>query len=628
MEDLFQLLKAINKQPVTNQRDLANAVGLSVGKVNALLKEAEQQGYLTVSRDGKRSRFLITAKGQELLENTLLTQRATKLTLKSEGSGRIRTAIILAAGRRDDFDHPVSMLKLDDTLIIDRNLATLESCGIEQFVLVAGYQADQLAEHLSGKQNVTIINNPRYKWSGTMYGLSLVKGLLHEDFLVLKSDVVFEQRAVNELLKEKNPFSTVIAAPSGHSDEAFVELDREGNIFRISKDIHQINKVQGELTGIAKISMEVFEKMMEYFDGNQNPFLNFEYVLENIGRIYRFTGVMVDDLVWSKVETNEQYQNLINIVYPRILRKETEMKEKFAADTIVDILHISREDIVEISFAGGLTNKNYYVALKDKEYILRLPGIMTQSMISRVNEKRNAQIASDRGMNCKLVYCNAETGVKLSEYIENAETLNGRTVKLEENVKLVANMLKQLHTSDFVMENDFNPFDETVKYESLFDGPCADRMYDGYTELRPRFFALQQRLRELGWDQKPCHNDLLANNLVKNGNNGRLYLIDWEYSGINDPMFDVASLFLENEFAPEDQELFFNYYFMGEEVDLAPYQEKILIFEIAQDFLWSVWTVLKESKGDDYGSYGQDRFDRAVVNMAAWEESYGHSKGE
>ena len=120
---------------------------------------------------------------------------------------------------------------------------------------------------------------------------------------------------------------------------------------------------------------------------------------------------------------------------------------------------------------------------------------------------------------------------------------------------------------------------------------------------------------------------MLANNLVKNGNNGRLYLIDWEYSGINDPMFDVASLFLENDFAPEDQELFFNYYFMGEVVDLAPYQEKILIFEIAQDFLWSVWTVLKESKGDDYGSYGKDRFNRAVANMAVWEKTYANSKG-
>lgn len=626
MEDLFQLLKAINKQPVTNQRDLANAVRLSVGKVNALLKDAEQQGYLTVSRDGKRSRFLITTKGQELLENTLLTQRATKLALKSEGSGRIKTAVILAAGRRQDFDCPVSLLKLDEALIIDRNISTLESCGIEQFVLVAGYQADQLAEHLSGKQNVTIINNPRYKWSGTMYGLSLVKGLLHEDFLVLKSDVVFEQRAVTELLEEKNLFSTVIAAPSGHSDEAFVELDGEGNIFRISKDIHQINKVQGELTGIAKISMEVFEKMLEYFDGNQNPFLNFEYVLENIGRIYRFTGVMVDDLVWSKVETREQYQNLINIVFPRILRKEKEMKEKFAADTIVDILHIPREEIVEISFAGGMTNTNYYVELTDKKYILRLPGRMTESMINRVNEKRNAQIASDRGWNCKLVYCNEKTGVKLSEYIDNAETLNPRTVKLEENVKLTAQILKQVHTSDIVLENRFDPFEETLKYEVLCDSPSI-KMLEGYEQLREKVFGLKERLCQIGYAQKPCHNDLVAANLVKDGA-GRLYLIDWEYSGVNDPMCDMAALFLENDFSSEDEELFFSYYFMGEEVDLAPYREKILIFKIVLDFLWSLWTVLKESKGDDFGSYGQDRFDRAVVNMAVWENSYASIKGE
>lgn len=626
MEDLFQLLKAINKQPVTNQRDLATAIGLSVGKVNALLRDAEQQGYLTVSREGKRSYFLITGKGQALLENTLLTQRETKLTLKSEGNGRIKTAVILAAGRRADFSGPVSMLPLPDGLLIDRNLSVLESNGIERFILVTGYQSDCLTEHLKNRQNVTIIHNPRYKWSGTMYGLSLVKGILREDFLALKSDVVFERRAILELLEEKNPFSTVIAAPSGQGDEAFVELDEKGNIFRISKDIHQINKVQGELTGIAKISIEVFEKMLEYFDGNQNPYLNFEYVLENIGRIYCFTGVMVDDLVWSKVETQKQYENLTNLIFPRILRKEREMQEKFAADTIMEILHVKREEIVEISFAGGLTNTNYYVALKDKRYILRLPGRMTESMISRVNEKRNAQIASDRGFNCTLIYCNEQTGVKLSEYIDGAETLNPRTVKLEENMRLTAEILKRLHTSDIALENRFDVFEEMLKYETLCDSPTV-KMFDGYKELRDKVFPLRQRLCALGWEQKPCHNDLVAANLIKNGE-GRLYLIDWEYSGVNDPMFDVAALFLENEFSPEDEELFFSYYFMGEEVHLAPYREKILIFKIAQDFLWSVWTIVKESKGDDFGSYGQDRFDRAVQNMAVWEKASVQRKGE
>ncbi|MEG2596984.1 MAG: phosphotransferase [Oscillospiraceae bacterium] len=626
MEDLFQLLKSVNKQPVTNQRDLASSMGISVGKVNALIREEEQEGYLISAKEGKKTRFKITLKGQEMLENTLLTQRETKLSLETEGSREIKTAVILAAGKRKDFDLPVSMLTLSEEGMIDRTISVLESCGIEKFYVIVGYQSEQLRKHLSAKQNVTMIENPRYKWSGTMYGLYQAKNFLKEDFLVLKSDLVFEQKAIDELLDEPNPFSAVVAAPSGHSDEAFVEFDENDHIFRITKDIHQINKVQAELVGIFKISIEVFEKMLEYFEGNQNPFLNFEYVLENLGRIYRFTGVMVDDLVWSKVETQENYQNMVNIVYPRILRKEREMKEKFAADTLLEILQIPRSDIVEISFAGGLTNTNYYVELKDKKYILRLPGRLTESMINRSNEKKNAQIASDRGINCNLVYCNEKTGVKLSEYIDNAETLNPRTVKLEENMKLTAEILKRLHTSDIVLENRFDPFEECVRYEGLFD-PATTKMLDGYESLRAKVMKLPKRLSELGWDQKPCHNDLVAANLVKNGK-GRLYLIDWEYSGVNDPMFDVAALFLENEFSAEDEELFFHYYFADEAVNLAPYREKILIFKIAQDFLWSLWTVVREAKGDDFGSYGQDRFNSAIDNIAAFEKLAVQRKGD
>ncbi len=617
MEDLFKLLKAINNYSVTNQRDLAGKVNISVGKLNSLLKDAEKQGLVLISKEGKSSRFSLTKKGKDLLEKTLLTHRETKLTLTSDNKP-LNTAVILSAGKREDFNTPVSLLMLSESKIIDRNISVLESNGIEKIVVIAGYHYKELSHHFENKQNVMVIENARYKWSGTMYGLSLAKEYLDGDFIVLKSDLVFEQRAVTELLDEKNAFSAVISAPNGKHDEAFVELDGEGNIFRISHDIHQINKVQGELVGIAKISAEIFVKMLEYFKENQNPLLNFEYVLENIGRIYRFTGVMIDDLIWSRVENKTQYDNLVKIVYPRILRKEKEMKEKLASDTIMEILSVTKEDIEEISFAGGLTNTNYYVEVKGKKYILRLPGRMTESMISRVNEKRNAQIASDKGYNCVLVYCNEETGVKLSEYIDGAETLNSRTVKLEENMKKTAEILRNLHTSDIVLENKFNPFEETIKYESLCDFDTV-KLFDGYFELREKVFSLQKDLDKLGYEQKPCHNDLVAENLVKDGK-GRLYLIDWEYSGTNDPMVDVAALFLENEFSPEDEELFFDYYFADENVDLNPYRKKICIFKIALDFLWSIWTVLKEAKGDDFGSYGQDRFDRALRMMTEWED--------
>ena len=304
-------------------------------------------------------------------------------------------------------------------------------------------------------------------------------------------------------------------------------------------------------------------------------------------------------------------------IYPRIQRKEREMREQLASAAVTEILHIGEEEISEISFAGGLTNLNYYVEAAGERYILRLPGRMTESMISRENEKRNAQIASDRGFNCGLIYCNAGTGVKLSAYIDGAETLVPRTVRLDENMKKTADLLRRLHQSEIVLENRFDPFEEAKKYERLLDDPSG-RMYEGYDAMRLKVNALlRARLDELGYEQCACHNDLVAANLVKE-RSGRLYLIDWEYSGQNDPMFDVAALFLENDFTSEDEELFFHYYFEGMEVP-AGCREKILIFKIVQDFLWSIWTVLKESKGDDFGSYGPDRFARARRNMAVWE---------
>lgn len=619
MDDLFSILRAVNQSPAANQRELAAVLNISVGKVNSLLRNAEEEEYLLPSREGKRTRFALTDRGRRLLEGALLDRQQMKLSLPEETSP-VRTAVILAAGRREAFDVPAALLPLGEGTILDRALQVLEDCGIQRFYIVGGFEFEQLRRHLSGRQNVTLLENPRYKWSGTMYGLSLLAGELKESFLLLKSDLVFEQKGAEALLEEKSPFSALLAAPSGHGDEAFVELDSDGDIFRISKDIHQINRVQGEMAGIVKISGEVFKMMLDYFSGNENPYLNYEYVLENIGRLYRFRGVMVDDLVWSKVETSEQYQTLVNIIYPRIGRKETQMKEKLAADTLVEVLGVPREDILEISFAGGMTNTNYYAELRNGRYILRLPGRMTESLINRENERRNAQLASDRGFNCRLVYCNAATGVKVSEYIDGAETLNPRTARLESNIRLTAGILRRVHQSDMPLENRFDPFEEADRYEELLQAENA-QMYKGYDQLKVQVKAVYQRLKAMGYDQLPCHNDLVAANLVKD-KNGRLYLIDWEYSGINDPMCDVAALFLENDFAAEDEELFFHYYF-GDGADLTAAREKILIFKISLDFLWSMWTVLKEARGDDFGSYGLDRFRRAQALCTEYWETYG-----
>lgn len=137
-------------------------------------------------------------------------------------------------------------------------------------------------------------------------------------------------------------------------------------------------------------------------------------------------------------------------------------------------------------------------------------------------------------------------------------------------------------------------------------------MYDGWEEIRPQVMALEDYLNALGVDLKPCHNDALYENFIKSPD-GTIYLIDWEYSGMNDPMADFAALFIEAGFERENEDYILDQYFNGEVPGNA--HEKILCYEILWDCLWSQWTVIKEAKGDDFGTYGEDRYRRAINNL-------------
>ena len=137
-------------------------------------------------------------------------------------------------------------------------------------------------------------------------------------------------------------------------------------------------------------------------------------------------------------------------------------------------------------------------------------------------------------------------------------------------------------------------------------------MYEGWEEVRPQVMALESYLNELGVELCPCHNDALYENFIKTVD-GTIYLIDWEYSGMNDPMADFAALFIEAGFTNENQDYMLMKYFEGD-IPNNVYQ-KIFCYQILWDCLWAQWTVIKEAKGDDFGTYGKDRYFRAINNL-------------
>lgn len=94
---------------------------------------------------------------------------------------------------------------------------------------------------------------------------------------------------------------------------------------------------------------------------------------------------------------------------------------------------------------------------------------------------------------------------------------------------------------------------------------------------------------------------------------GTIYLIDWEYSGMNDPMVDFAALFIEADFTKENQDYILDKHFNGN-IPVNAFQ-KILPYD-SMGLSWAQWTVIiKEAKGDDFGTYGRDRYERAIKNL-------------
>ena len=264
------------------------------------------------------------------------------------------------------------------------------------------------------------------------------------------------------------------------------------------------------------------------------------------------------------------------------------------------------EDILSVEQLGGMTNQNYLVKTSAKQYIVKFFGKGTDKLINRQNEKFNLELLKDLKLEVENYLFDIESGIKVNQYIENAETLDSATIKTK--FEKIAPILQTIHASGKELKGEFAPFDEIKKYESLIQGEIY---YPNYEVVRKSVFSLKDQLEEIGIDKKSCHIDLVPENFIE-GPDGHLYLIDWEYSSMNDPMWDLAALFLESEFTPEEEADFLAYY-EGEKTPVS--REKIRIYKILQDIIWSLWTIYKEENGADFGDYGSSRYNRAVKEL-------------
>lgn len=279
------------------------------------------------------------------------------------------------------------------------------------------------------------------------------------------------------------------------------------------------------------------------------------------------------------------------------------------------------EDVVILDLQptpGGLTNISYFVTINDEKYIVRFAGKGTEKLIDRQTEKANLLFGTALGMNPELIYFDVTSGMKITRKVESATTLTPSIAREGHTMKQIISLFQHLHYSKKPMTNHFKLFDLLIHYENLVK-PTNPFIIEMLAPLKEDIIKLKETYKSLHVIETPCHIDTVCANFILSGAD-ELYLIDWEYSGMFDPLWDVATLFVSCQFTEEEEKFFLTYYLEREPNNVE--LQRVLMHTIFQDYLWYLWTVYKKAQGDDEVSDGIERFERATKNVVRYKSLF------
>lgn len=288
-------------------------------------------------------------------------------------------------------------------------------------------------------------------------------------------------------------------------------------------------------------------------------------------------------------------------------------------DIIQDTLDVSKAAITDIvPTPGGETNISYFVTVNGEQYVLRLPGKGTEELINRQSEKMNLQLGTKLGINPAFIYFDEATGVKITHAIKEATPLLPEEAKQSHYLMELISMFRRLHGSDDIMYDKHDLSEMILYYETLVLEENQMKM-ERITPLRAEIHALLHVYESFSIQEVPCHMDAVFINILKDKHE-QLFLIDWEYSGMFDPLWDLATLFMSLGMTEEEEHFFLTHYF-GHEPNQTE-KQRLHLLKIFLDYYWGLWYFFKEARGDDYGSKGIDRMYRAEENISLYKQLF------
>lgn len=509
--------------------------------------------------------------------------------LKELGKHRVDNAVILAAGVGSRFvpltyESPKGLLKVRGEPMIERQIKQLLEVGITDITVIVGYMKEKFV-HLTDLYGAKLIYSPDYADKNNLSSLYHARKLLKNTY-ILSSDNYMLTNLFHAY--EKNSWYSVVER-SGPSGEWHVETDKTGRIIKVSI---------GGSGGIVMIG-PVF--VNSDFSSQFVAMIEKDYL--NPGKThYYWENTLADNLDSIEIYANICSSNAVfefeNLEELRAFDSSYNNSNNKVMAFIAKTFQIKESEIAGIKpLKLGMTNESFLFEVRGCKYVCRIPGGGTKYLIDRRAEYETYKVIAPYDFADKLVTFNPDNGFKITEYEENARIANSNAKK---DLQLIMSAARWLHQSKLKVPHHFD-LNERIKF---FENLCIKRdviFHSDYLNVREDMEIMFKVLMGIDLPSALCHIDIVCDNCLIY-ENGAIRLIDWEYSGMSDPMVDIAFFAIYSGFTENKLKELIGYYYY----DSKPTNMEVLriyIYIALGGFLWYLWALYKQSLGQNFGDY-------------------------
>ncbi len=260
---------------------------------------------------------------------------------------------------------------------------------------------------------------------------------------------------------------------------------------------------------------------------------------------------------------------------------------------------------------GGLTNVNLKVTCDGFSVVVRIGQAGSELLaIDRRAEHLNSTAAAEAGVGAPVIDYLADPQLLVVGFIEG-KTFTDDDLRHGGHLGRVAAACRQLHSGPAFV-NDFDMFDIQRRYLGIV-GENGFRLPDRYLEFEPQAERIRRAFAAHPTPAVPCNNDLLAGNFIDDGT--KIWLIDYEYSGNNDPCFELGNIWSEADLTLEQLDELMEAY------DGRLHRHRVArarLWGLMSKYGWTLWASIQTSVSDidfDFWSWGMEKYDRAVAEF-------------